>query len=151
MRSLVEFPFHLSIRKIRQPDFPKLCPKHLVTITANRSSLTLQHLWNLAAHFSSIHLGFSHQKNSTGLKILFQRITCVTFHLGVSRLIKEIKFFCYSSVLGLHSQVLGWGGAGCRGGFCEKVLEAFPVSDSANASWLQDRPITGQSWAQGLW
>lgn len=44
MRSLVEFTFHLSIRKIRQPDFPKPCPEHLVTMTANRSSLTIQHL-----------------------------------------------------------------------------------------------------------
>ncbi|KAJ7427339.1 hypothetical protein WISP_07941 [Willisornis vidua] len=37
---------------------------------------------------------------------------------------------------------------GCyRGAFCEKVLEASPVSDGPNANWLQDRPAAGQSQA----
>jgi len=30
------------------------------------------------------------------------------------------------------------------GDFCDKLLEASPVSDRANASWLLDRPTTGQ-------
>jgi len=34
---------------------------------------------------------------------------------------------------------------GCRSGFSEKLPEASPVSDGASASWLQDRPTTGQS------
>ncbi|GAB0205916.1 hypothetical protein GRJ2_003057200 [Grus japonensis] len=32
---------------------------------------------------------------------------------------------------------------GHRGGFCEKLLEASPMSDRANASWLQDRLTAG--------
>ena len=31
-------------------------------------------------------------------------------------------------------------GGGHSGGFCEKLLEASPMSDRANASWLQDVP-----------
>ena len=36
---------------------------------------------------------------------------------------------------------------GYRGGFCEKLLEASPRSDGANANWLQDGPAAGQGWA----
>ncbi|GAB0181749.1 hypothetical protein GRJ2_000640200 [Grus japonensis] len=36
---------------------------------------------------------------------------------------------------------------GYRGGFCEKLLEASPVSDGANASRLQDGPAAGQGQA----
>ncbi|RMB94707.1 hypothetical protein DUI87_28820 [Hirundo rustica rustica] len=32
----------------------------------------------------------------------------------------------------------------CRGGFCEKLREAAPMSNGANASQLQDGPTTGQ-------
>ncbi|GAB0207175.1 mitochondrial enolase superfamily member 1 [Grus japonensis] len=38
-------------------------------------------------------------------------------------------------------------GRGYRGGFCEKLLEASPVSDRANASRLQDGPAPGQGQA----
>ncbi|KAK4824797.1 hypothetical protein QYF61_019465 [Mycteria americana] len=48
-------------------------------------------------------------------------------------------------VLGLHGKVLVVGGY--RGGFCEKLLEASPMSDRANAGWLQDGPTTGQGRA----
>ncbi|KAJ7412423.1 hypothetical protein BTVI_46489 [Pitangus sulphuratus] len=34
-----------------------------------------------------------------------------------------------------------------RGGFCEKLQEASPMSDRANASWLQDGPTLGQGRA----
>jgi len=40
------------------------------------------------------------------------------------------------------ARVLQW--EGCRGGFCEKLLEASPVSNGANVSWLQGGPTTGQ-------
>ncbi|KAK4819036.1 hypothetical protein QYF61_024401 [Mycteria americana] len=36
---------------------------------------------------------------------------------------------------------------GYRGGFCEKLLEASPTSDKANASWFQDGPTAGQGRA----
>ncbi|KAK4827150.1 LOW QUALITY PROTEIN: hypothetical protein QYF61_015104 [Mycteria americana] len=36
---------------------------------------------------------------------------------------------------------------GYRDGFCEKLLEASPMSDRANASHLQDRPAAGQGQA----
>jgi len=49
------------------------------------------------------------------------------------------------SVLGLHGEV--WVVGYYRGGFCEKLLEASPMSNRANASWLQDGPTTGQSQA----
>ena len=38
-------------------------------------------------------------------------------------------------------------GRGYRGGFCEKLLEAPPVSDRANASRLQDGSAPGQGQA----
>ena len=50
-------------------------------------------------------------------------------------------------MLGLCGKVLVAGG-GYRGGFCEKLLEAPPVSDRANASRLQDGPATGQGQAK---
>lgn len=34
-----------------------------------------------------------------------------------------------------------------KGAFCEKLLEAFPMSNRANASRLQDRPTIYQGWA----
>jgi len=46
------------------------------------------------------------------------------------------------SVVGLRDKVLvagvgGWRGKGLyRDGFCEKLLEASPMSDRANARWL---------------
>ena len=48
-------------------------------------------------------------------------------------------------VLGLCGKVLVVGGY--RGGFCEKLPEASPMSDGANTSRLQDRPIAGQGQA----
>ncbi|KAK4818862.1 hypothetical protein QYF61_020081 [Mycteria americana] len=36
---------------------------------------------------------------------------------------------------------------GYRGGFYEKLLEASPMSDRANASWIQDRPAASQGQA----
>ena len=45
-------------------------------------------------------------------------------------------------VLGSHGKVLVVGV--CRGVFCEKLLEASPVPDRANASWLPDGPAAGQ-------
>jgi len=41
-------------------------------------------------------------------------------------------------------QGFGSGVGGDRGGFCEKLLEASPVSNTASASWLQDGPTVGQ-------
>jgi len=46
--------------------------------------------------------------------------------------------------IGLALQGFGSGHVGCKGGFCEKLLEAVPMSDRANAGWLQDRPITSR-------
>jgi len=45
--------------------------------------------------------------------------------------------------LGLCGQVLAAGGY--RGGFCEKLLEASPMCNGANASQLQDRPTTAKA------
>jgi len=36
-------------------------------------------------------------------------------------------------------------------GFCEKLLEASPMSDRPNASWLQDGPVAGQGRAHQQW
>ena len=47
-----------------------------------------------------------------------------------------------NTVLGLCGKVFVAGGH--RGGFCEKLLEASPMSDRANDSWLQDGPTAGQ-------
>ena len=47
------------------------------------------------------------------------------------------------AVLGLRGKVLVAGG-GYRGGFCEKLLEASPMSDKVNASGFQDGPTAGQ-------
>ena len=41
-----------------------------------------------------------------------------------------------------------WPWGGYRGGFCEKLLEASPLSDRANASRLQDGHAAGQGRAQ---
>ena len=49
-------------------------------------------------------------------------------------------------VLGFVWQGFG-SGRGYRGGFCEKLLEASPVSDRANASRLQDGSAPGQGQA----
>jgi len=37
-----------------------------------------------------------------------------------------------------------WQLGGYSGGFCEKLLEASPVFNRANARQLQDEPTTGQ-------
>ncbi|GAB0206293.1 hypothetical protein GRJ2_003094900 [Grus japonensis] len=42
-------------------------------------------------------------------------------------------------------------GGGYRGGFCEKLLEASPLSDRANASRLQDGPTAGQGQGTQQW
>ena len=39
------------------------------------------------------------------------------------------------------------GGGGYRGGFCEKLLEASPMSDTVNASGFQDGLAAGQGRA----
>ncbi|GAB0183220.1 hypothetical protein GRJ2_000787300 [Grus japonensis] len=49
-------------------------------------------------------------------------------------------------VLGFVWQGFG-SGKGYRGGFCEKLLEASPVPDRANASRLQDGSAPGQGQA----
>jgi len=48
-----------------------------------------------------------------------------------------------SNFVGLHGKVFCSGG-GYSGGFYEKLLEAFPMSDSADTSQLQDGPAAGQ-------
>jgi len=53
-----------------------------------------------------------------------------------------LAFFHQSNVFGLHGKIFVAGSYG--GGFCEKMLEALPMADRAKASWLQDRPATGQ-------
>ncbi|GAB0189933.1 hypothetical protein GRJ2_001458600 [Grus japonensis] len=52
----------------------------------------------------------------------------------------------FVGVLGFVWQGFG-SGRGYRGGFCEKLLEASPVSDRANASRLQDGSAAGQGQA----
>ncbi|GAB0209804.1 mitochondrial enolase superfamily member 1 [Grus japonensis] len=52
----------------------------------------------------------------------------------------------FNIVLGFVWQGFG-SGRGYRGGFCEKLLEASPVSDGANASRLQDGSAPGQGQA----
>ena len=65
---------------------------------------------------------------------------------SVSSKLKQNLLVPHVGVLGLHGKVL-LAGAGYRGGFCEKLLEASPVSDRANASRLQDEPATSQGQA----
>ena len=48
-------------------------------------------------------------------------------------------------VVGLGGKVLVVGGY--KGGFCAKLLEASPMFDRANASWLQDGHTAGQGQA----
>jgi len=55
----------------------------------------------------------------------------------------------WPTVLDLHGKVLV--ARGYRGGFCEKLLEASPMSDRANASRLQDGPAAGQGQANQRW
>jgi len=57
-----------------------------------------------------------------------------------------VPTFKKGSVVGLCGKVFVVG-RGYRVGFCEKLLEASPVSDRANASWPQDRPTAGQGQA----
>jgi len=45
--------------------------------------------------------------------------------------------------VGLRGKVFGSQG-GYRGGFCEKLPEASPMSNRANASRLQDRPAKAE-------
>lgn len=52
-------------------------------------------------------------------------------------------------VLGLCSKFLIE--EGHSGGFCEKLLEASPVSDGASASLLQDRAAAAQGQAHQQW
>lgn len=47
--------------------------------------------------------------------------------------------FSYGTALDLHGRVLV-----ARGGFCEKLVEDFPMSDTVKENWLQDGPIAGQ-------
>ena len=54
------------------------------------------------------------------------------------------------SVLGLRGKLLVVGG-GYRGGFCEKLPEASPMSHKASASWLWDGPGAGQGQANQRW
>ena len=49
--------------------------------------------------------------------------------------------------MGLGGKVLVAGGD-YRGGFCEKLWEASPLSDKASASRLQDGPAAGQAHQQ---
>ena len=51
----------------------------------------------------------------------------------------------FAAALGLRGKVLVVGGY--RGGFCEKPVEASPMSDRASASQPPDRPDTGQGRA----
>ena len=60
-----------------------------------------------------------------------------------------LAFFHQSNVFGLHGKIFVAGSYG--GGFCKKMLEALPMADRAKASWLQDRPATGQGWAHQQW
>lgn len=51
----------------------------------------------------------------------------------------------------MHGKPLGWKGATGVGGFCEKLLGAFPMSGRAKASWLQDGFAAAQGWAHQQW
>lgn len=72
-----------------------------------------------------------------------------TCHISLKSFLanKRDQFFLPQLCTGFAWAGYGEEGAGYRGGFCEKVLEALPVSDRANAGWFQDRPVTGQGWA----
>lgn len=48
-------------------------------------------------------------------------------------------------VLGFNGKVLVVGGY--KGGFCEELLEASPMSDRSSASWVQDGPAARQGQA----
>lgn len=37
-----------------------------------------------------------------------------------------------------------WKQRGYSGGFCERLLEASPMTNRVNASWLQEEPITDE-------
>jgi len=62
--------------------------------------------------------------------------------------VKERKFLRrkITQYNGFVWQGLGSGGY-YRGGFCEKLLEAFPLSSGANVSQLQDEATAGQAQA----
>jgi len=64
-----------------------------------------------------------------------------SFTTGVAA---ERNKLCYTvmDVLGLCGKVLVAGS--CRGGFCQKMPEAAPISDRANSCWLQDGTGDGQ-------
>lgn len=152
MRSLVEFTFYLSIRKIRQTDFPKPCPEHLVTITANRSSWTLSALVKPGSLLLEQMLGFLISKEPNRPQNLISKNYMCHISLKSFLANKRDQIFLLQLCTGFAWPGFGEGGAGYRSGFCERLLEALPVSDRANASWLQDRPITGQGWVhQGPW
>ncbi|GAB0181127.1 mitochondrial enolase superfamily member 1 [Grus japonensis] len=67
------------------------------------------------------------------------------YSLGVDLLGNSTAEKDLGVLVGLHGKVLVAGGY--RGGFCEKLLEASPVSDRANASQVQDGPAVGQGQA----
>lgn len=45
----------------------------------------------------------------------------------------------------------GFGSGDYRGGFSDKLLEASPMSNAADASWLQGRLITGKGQVHQQW
>ena len=55
----------------------------------------------------------------------------------------------WQDAVGLRGKVLVAGGY--RGGFCEKLREASPMSDQASASRFQDGPAAGQGQANQRW
>jgi len=57
----------------------------------------------------------------------------------------KLSFF-FNLIVDLRGKVLV-AGAIQAGGFCEKLLEAFPMSDRANTSQLQDAAAAGQGQA----
>jgi len=67
--------------------------------------------------------------------------TVNSFNPGTTRSLEITS----NSVVGLHGKVLVAGST--RGGFCEKLLEASPMSDRANASQHEDGPTAGQGQA----
>lgn len=82
------------------------------------------------------------EKNIKGLKIMqssiIKRLKFLSFICRAMSAVRKCEEYfsieSWGNLLGLYVNVLV--GGGYSGGFCEKLVEASPMSSRANASWL---------------